>query len=210
MGRAMRHRRVLVIHQLQIVGQDDAGDGAFRLRDSHCAVHHVTNLAGNRPDRDVIARDVLEQCNQIHFLLVASAERRARLLADNRDHGLVIHLRVIEPIEKMDRAGAGGRVAEPDASREFRVRAGHERRHLLVADLDVLHVGLRFLQRDVQAADAVAGITEHPLEAPFLKTLPDELADIHGHERNLHANCSSLVGVDEFPTSKSNRSSRRD
>ena len=117
MGRAVRHRRILVIHQLQVVGQDDAGDGAFRLRNSDRAVHHVTNLTGHSPDGDVIARDILEQRDQINFLLVAGAERGARLLADNGDDGLVIHLRVIEAVEEVDRAWAGGRIAEPDALR---------------------------------------------------------------------------------------------
>ena len=87
----------------------------------------------------------------------------------------------------MDGAGAGGRVAEPDAAGKFRMRAGHEGRHLLMADLNVFHVRLRLLQRHVQPADAVAGIAEYPLEAPFLKALPDKLADIHGHGKNLHA-----------------------
>ena len=187
MGRAVRHRRILVIHQLQVVGQDDAGDGAFRLRNSDRAVHHVTNLTGHSPDGDVIARDILEQRDQINFLLIAGAERGAGLLADNGDDGLVIHLRVIEAVEEVDRAWAGGRIAEPDLSGELRMRAGHEGRHFLVADLDVFHARQRLLQRHVQSADTVAGIAEYALEAPFLKALPDKLADIHGHGKNLHA-----------------------
>jgi hypothetical protein len=53
-----------------------------------------------------------------------------------RDDGLVIHLRVVEAVEQVDRAGTRRRQADADLAGELRVRAGHEGRHLLVADLD--------------------------------------------------------------------------
>ena len=54
----------------------------------------------------VLAGDVLEQRDEIDLLLVVAAERRARLLADDRDHRLVIELGVVEAVEQMDRARA--------------------------------------------------------------------------------------------------------
>lgn len=60
MHRLVRERRIVVRHQLQIVGQDDAGDGTLVLSDAHSTVHHVAHLAGDRADRDIVARDVLE------------------------------------------------------------------------------------------------------------------------------------------------------
>ena len=50
--------------------------------------------------------------------------------------------------------------------------------------------GSAFCKRHVQAADAVAGIAEDPLEAPFLKAFPDEFADIHGQGRNLRTDAA--------------------
>ncbi len=92
--------------------------------------------AGVRRHVDVLVRDVLEERDEIDFLLVIAAERRARLLADDRDDRLVIHLRVVKSVEQMDRARPGRGQADADFARELGVRAGHERRHFLVPDLD--------------------------------------------------------------------------
>ena len=77
---------------------------------------------------------------QVDLLLVAAAERAARLLADDRDHRLMIELGVVEAVQQVDRARAGRRQADADLARELRMAAGHERRHLLVAHLDELRV----------------------------------------------------------------------
>ena len=45
--------------------------------------------------------------------------------------------------------------------------------------LHVLQLVLRFLQGDVQAADAVAGLAVDALDPPFTHALPNELTDIH-------------------------------
>ena len=84
----------------------------------------------------VLVGDVLEQDRQVDLLLVVAAERGARLLADDRDHRLVVELGVVEAVEEVDRAGPGGRHADADLAGELGVGAGHERGHLLVARLD--------------------------------------------------------------------------
>jgi hypothetical protein len=47
---------------------------------------------------DVVARDVLEQRLEVDLLLIIRADRGARGLADDRDHRLVIHLRVVQAV----------------------------------------------------------------------------------------------------------------
>ena len=58
---AVRQRRILVGHQLQVVGQNDAGDGPLVLRDAHRAIHHVAHLTRHCADGDVLAGHILEQ-----------------------------------------------------------------------------------------------------------------------------------------------------
>ena len=58
---------------------------------------------------------------QVDLLLVVAAERRARLLADDRDHRLVVELRVVEAVQEVDRAGPAGREADADLAGELRV-----------------------------------------------------------------------------------------
>ena len=121
----------------------------------------------------------LNRRDQIDFLLISGAERGAGLLPDDGHHRLIVHLGVVKPVQQVDRARTGGRVAEADTAGELGMRRGHEGGHLLVPHLDVFHARLRFLKRHVQPAHAVARITVDPAQAPFLETLPDELAYVH-------------------------------
>src|SRR6185312_5734246 len=50
-----------------------------------------------------------------------------------------------------------------------------------MADLDVMQSLFGFLQRHVQTADAVTRVTKNALEAPFLQSMPNKLADVHTH-----------------------------
>ena len=78
----------------------------------------------------------LKRRDEVDLLLVVAAERGARLLADDREHRLVVELRVVEPVQRWIAPGPGGREADAELPGELRVTAGHEGRHLLVADLD--------------------------------------------------------------------------
>ncbi len=51
------------------------------------------------------AGDILEQVREVGFLLVVATERRARLLADNGEHRLVVEPRIVQPVEQVDGAG---------------------------------------------------------------------------------------------------------
>ena len=83
----------------------------------------------------------------------------------------------------MDRARTGCRVAESDLPGELRMRRRHERGHLFVANLDIIHEVLRLFERDVQSADAIARIAIDTRQAPLVEALPDEFRDILRHEK---------------------------
>ncbi len=67
----------------------------------------------------VRAGHVLEQRDQVDLLLVLRAQSGRRLLADDRQHRLMVHLGVVEPVEQVDGAGAGGGDADADLAREL-------------------------------------------------------------------------------------------
>ncbi len=180
-------RRVLVGLLLDIGGHDHGGDRARRLRDPVRPVDHMARLRGRRDLLHVLARDVLEQHGQVDLLLVARAERDQLLLADDRDHGLVVELGVVETVEQVDRARAGGRHADADLAGELGVGAGHERRQLLVARLHELELVAVLVERAQQPVDPVTGIAVDALHAEAAKALQDEGADVLGHAHCLPA-----------------------
>ena len=94
--------------------------------------------AGDRGHVDIITRHILEERDEIDFLLVIAAHRRPRLLPDDRHHALMIHFGIVKPVEQMDRARPAGGEADAHFAGEFGVRAGHEGRHLLVPHLHVI------------------------------------------------------------------------
>ena len=57
---------------------------------------------------------------------------------DDRDHELVVELRVVEAVEEVDRARPARRHADPDLAGELRVGAGGEGGDLLVGRLGEL------------------------------------------------------------------------
>ena len=121
MSGAVGHRRLLVGQLLQVIGNDDAGDGSPRRRDAHRPVDEVAQLTRHAGGRDEIRRDILEQRLQIDFLLIVCADAGTRLLAHYGDDGYVVHLRVVQAGEQVDRAGSGSGVAESDLAGELGV-----------------------------------------------------------------------------------------
>ena len=164
---------------LDVVGDDEAGDGALALGDAHAAVDEVAGLRRRHAGVHVAAGDVLEEVLQVDFLLVVAADRRARLLADDGEDRLVVEAGIVKPVQEMDRAGTGGGQADADLAGPFGVGAGHEGRFLLVPGLDefdrVLPVAAE--GRD-DAADAVAGEAVDALDAPFLEAGENEIGDL--------------------------------
>jgi hypothetical protein len=118
------------------VRKDDHGRRPRRQRVPERAVDEVPHLRGIHRRLHVLVRDVLHEVLEIDLLLVVATHRGARGLPDDRDDGLVIHLRVVETVQEVDGAGTARREAHADLARELGVRAGHERGHLFVPHLD--------------------------------------------------------------------------
>ena len=147
------------VHKLHVVRHDDACDGAFGRRDADGAIDHVRRLSGCR-NRLCIRRDILKQRVQIHFLQIIAADRRRRLLSDQRDDGNVIELRVVESCQQMNRTRTGCGNARTNLAGELRMRAGHERGHFFMPDADVIERFARAIDGAHESIDAVAGIPE--------------------------------------------------
>ena len=84
------------------------------------------------------AGHVLEHADQIDFLLIVAAERRAGLLPGDGQHRHVVHPRVVQAGDQVRRTGARGRHANTKFAGELGVGRGHERRHFLMAHLNEL------------------------------------------------------------------------
>jgi hypothetical protein len=83
------------VHRLNVVGNDDAGHRPLGVGDAQRPVDEVSNLLGFGGHVHVLVRDVLEQRQEVDLLLVAAPEGGTRLLADDREHRLVIELGVV-------------------------------------------------------------------------------------------------------------------
>jgi hypothetical protein len=101
----------------------------------------------------------------------------ARPIPDDRDHRLVIELCVVESVQQMDGARTRRRHAYADLAGELGMAAGHERRHLLVANLHELEFARGAVERTHDAVDAIARITVDARNAPFVKPREEKVAD---------------------------------
>jgi hypothetical protein len=103
--RAVLPRRLLLGGLLgEIVRDDQRSDRALVERDAMRTVDQVADLHGLGRHLVVLACDVLEEGDEIDLLLKAAAESHPRLLADDREHRLMVELRVVEAVQQMDRA----------------------------------------------------------------------------------------------------------
>ena len=80
--------------------------------------------------------DILEQRKQIDLLLVMHAKEVMIGLAGDGEHGCAVELRVVQPVEQMNRAGSRRRQTHSESASELCVAARHECSRLLVPDLD--------------------------------------------------------------------------
>ena len=148
-------------------GDDDGGGRGFAERDADRAVDQVGQLLGHGAHLHVVAADVFEQAEQVDFLLVGAAHRRAFGLSDDGHHRHVVELGVVEAVEQVYRSRAAGRHAHPDLAGELGESDGFEGRHLLVAGLHELRFVAGALPGRQQAVDAVPGEAEDLLHTPF-------------------------------------------
>src|SRR5204863_3140603 len=104
-----------------------------------------------------------------------------------------VELGVVEAVQEVDRARAGGGYADADLTREFRVAAGHEGSHLLVSDLDELGVAACAVEGAEEGVDAVAGVAVDPVDAPLGEPFEDVVSDEFRHLG------TSLLPAPRFP-----------
>src|SRR5207249_5941529 len=83
--------------------------------------------------------------------------------------------------QEMDRAGTGRRHADADLAGELRVAARHERRHLLVPDLDQLRIAGGAVEGAEDRVDPVAGVAVDTPNAPVAQALEQEVGHELGH-----------------------------
>jgi hypothetical protein len=81
----------------------------------------------------------------------------------------------------VDRTRSRGGEADADLAGELRVRAGHERRELLVRGLDELDPLAVLVEAAEDAVDPVAGVAEHAVDAVLVQAGEDVGADRLGH-----------------------------
>src|SRR5262249_6399956 len=119
--RAVRPRRLLIGFILQIIRQYNRGYRASRQCDARRTIDQMAHLRGRRRLCYISAGHILEHRDEVELLLIVAAESIARLLADDRQYGLVIEECVVEAGCQMRcaRARRGNTDAEP--AREFGV-----------------------------------------------------------------------------------------
>ena len=191
----MLARRVLLRRLFaEIVGNDQAGDAAACSGDAMGAVDQVPDLRDVRRHLHVVRRDVLEQRDEVDLLLVVAAEAHPRLLPHDRQHRLVVELRVVEPVQEVDGARPGSGETDADLARPLRFRAGHERRHLLVAYLDELELVPVALERADDRIDPVAGIAVDASDAVLGETFQQEISSQLSHRTPICRSSYDEVG----------------
>jgi hypothetical protein len=168
------------IELLHIVWHHDTGHSTLCLRDPQRSIDQVPHLRRRRHHVHILMCHVLEQRGEVHLLLIIAPERGAPLLADDRNHRLVVQLRIVETVEQMNGAGTGGREADPDFPRKLRMAASHEGRHL-VSNLDKLDLILGARQGAHDAVDAIARVTIDPMDPPLIKPLYHKIANRLSH-----------------------------
>ncbi len=186
-------RRLDCVEILHVVGKDEARHRALIACDAYGSIDEMPHLLRHAHHVHVLVSDILEQRDEIDFLLIVAAKRRTLLLTDDGDHRLVVGFGVVEAVQKMNGTRAGSRQAHADFSGELRVRARHERRKLLVTRLHETNAVSTAAKRAHDAVDAVTRISVDALHAPLRKTLQEKITDRHRHdtspwvEKRLHA-----------------------
>jgi hypothetical protein len=134
-------------------------------------------------DASAVLRDVAEQVICLHVLLRMRRDQIVVGHPGDREHGRLIQLRVVEPVEQMHGAGARGREADAETAGELGIRTRHERRRFLVTHLDEPDAILPRTQRFHDAVDTVAGKPEDDVHAPVVDRVDEDVGRRLRHVR---------------------------
>src|SRR5581483_2759669 len=152
-----------------------ASDGQFRYVSGMCRAH----------DALVVDGDVFKQLVERHILLRVRSNQVVKLQAGDRQDRLAVHLGVIQAIQQMDSAGAGGGDTNAEFAGEFRVAASHEGSGFFMPYLDEANFVLYFPEGFDKAVDAVSGKSEDCIDAPVHECFYDNIASCFCHARLL-------------------------
>jgi hypothetical protein len=128
----------------------------------------------------VIDADVHKELVQLDVLLGKGFNQVMKLKPGDGKHGLAVELGVIEPVEKVDASGPGGRETHTEFAGPFCVSTGAERRCFLVPDLNETDSILARSQRFNDAVNTVPRNAEDGVDAPIDKGLDQNIAGVGG------------------------------
>jgi hypothetical protein len=107
-------------------------------------------------DPAVVDRDIHEQLVELHVLLREGMHQIVEGHAGDGQHGYLVELGVVQPVEQVDATWPGGRHADSQSTGKFGVAARHQRGGLLVANVDEADVVAAFAQRLDNSVNPVA------------------------------------------------------
>ena len=88
---------------LDVIGEREVSHGPMGEGVADGQIHHRRDLLGVG-DHEVVAGDIRIEAVGVHFLLVGGAEHGRLLHPRQRQHGGMIELGVVEPVEQVDGA----------------------------------------------------------------------------------------------------------
>jgi hypothetical protein len=176
----MRKRRSLDCRQfLHVVRYDHARHRAFGDSNPQSAVNQVAGLRRHHAGVHIASSHILEEVLKIDLLLVVAAKGSARLLPDDGEDGLVVETGIVEPVQKMDRSGAGRGHADTNFAGPFGVGAGHEGGFFFVPGLDKFDWIFCVAPKGCyKAANTVSGETVDTSYVPLLEAGQNKISDI--------------------------------
>src|SRR6185437_555342 len=157
-------------HLLNIFWDCDVTDSASRQGSLNGLVHDIIHMRGAHHALVVFA-DVHEELVQINVLLVMSADQIMKGMASNCQHWLTVALGVVQTIEQVNAAGAGGCQAHAQLAGIFSISAGGKGGCFLMPHLDEFDVFLVRTESFKNAVDSVSRKSKNGVNAPIYKAL---------------------------------------
>jgi len=160
---------------LDVGGEVDVRDRPVGDRRAAGQVGDIFHMGGPHHPR-VVDGDVLVDLVEVEVLLGEGVDQIVIMMSGDREHRLAVHFGVIEAVEQMDAARAGGGQADAELAGVLGVAARHERGGLLMAHLDEADQLLALPQRLDDAVDAVSRDTEDGIHSPVDQVLHQDVA----------------------------------
>src|SRR5688500_15043439 len=149
-------RPLATFQLLKIDGKIDVRDAAVGKRRAAGQVGDILHVS--RPHHSgVVNSNVTEYAIEVHVLLGMRIDEIVKVLSRQRQYRLPIQFGVIETVQQMKTARAGGRNADSQLAGVLGVGAGHERSRLFVANLNEAELIFSLSQRLHNSIYAVAG-----------------------------------------------------